>query len=524
MLKKIKEIKWLEPAALACVLLLAAGVSALSIGYEVFGLAKNVLRLAFAAVSVCMILVLYLLFARPGKDGRTPLNPSPENLFLAVSLCLGLFYAVFSPLLRVPDELAHFYRPLSILRGNLLCYPNGIAKLPVPVVPETMTSLRLEGVVQGFDWTLSDASLVDVDMVNMCLYLPLSYLLQVVFMGLTGLFTQKVVLLTFCTRFFCGLVCSFIVYHAIRRIPVGKWYLMALALMPINMQERFSLAVDNITFAVAVLVLAECLSLRDDWIRQGKTVTRGRLAELYVTLIFLASCKVVYFLLVGAVLLIPREAFGSKKRSLFHKTGTILMTSGISLAWLAFASGYLSATRAGGNAGEKVVYALTHPLQYVLLLLRQEWSWFRNGLSVTQTVGRNLASLDLALSIYWVILFYALLVLAAVADFLLLGRRDRKAGLWLLGLALLMGVAVMSSLYVQWTPGDPSQITAIEGIQGRYYSPILPAAICGLLLLVGRKPAKEGEEMTVGRLGFYPAAAILALHVSVLAAYFQYGC
>jgi uncharacterized membrane protein len=521
---RIPRIKWTEIAALGFVLLLAAAVAAFSIGFEVFGMPKNFWRFLLAGIFCMIIFILYLIFALPGRDGKTRIAPTPENLFLAVSLATGLFYAVLLPFLRAPDELGHFYRALAILRGDLLSYPDGVSDLPALVLSEIMTSPRLEGVLQGTGWSLSDAQILPIDNVNMCLYLPLSYLLQVVFMGITGLFTDKVIFLVYCTRFLCGLACTGIVYHAIRRIPVGKWYLMALALMPINMQERFSLAVDNITFAVAVLLVAECLALRYEYLREGRTVTRGRLIELYVTLIFLASCKVVYFLLVLLVLLIPRDAFGSPKRAAFHKMMTIAMTSGISLSWLAFASTYLSSTRAGGNAGEKVIYAITHPLQYILLLIRTEWSWILEGNFLTQTVGRNLASLDLVIAPYWIVMFYVLLVLAFVADFLVLRNRDRKAGIELLGVSMLIAVAVLSSLYVQWTQGAPSEILEVDGIQGRYYSPILPVAVCGLLLFVGRKPRETAEEAAPSRMAFYPAAALLALHISILEAYFQYGC
>ena len=41
-------------------------------------------------------------------------------------------------------------------------------------------------------------------------------------------------------------------------------------------------------------------------------------------------------------------------------------------------------------------------------------------------------------------------------------------------------VLVMSSLYVQWTQGEPESIEVISGIQGRYFLPILPVLYCAL--------------------------------------------
>ena len=53
---------------------------------------------------------------------------------------------------------------------------------------------------------------------------------------------------------------------------------------------------------------------------------------------------------------------------------------------------------------------------------------------------------------------------------------------------------ILSSLYVQWTKGVPSEIILIHGIQGRYFMPILPFLWGSILKLKNERNAAENSE------------------------------
>ena len=40
---------------------------------------------------------------------------------------------------------------------------------------------------------------------------------------------------------------------------------------------------------------------------------------------------------------------------------------------------------------------------------------------------------------------------------------------------------IITCLYIQWTKGNPAEITGIEGIQGRYFMLVIPALLIGIL-------------------------------------------
>ncbi|MCR4588741.1 MAG: DUF2142 domain-containing protein [Lachnospiraceae bacterium] len=403
----------------------------------------------------------------------------PEYLFLILSLILGPLYTIFMPLLHLPDELGHFYRVLTLLQGDLFCLPDGEALLPVPVLPYLSGEGSQAMLWSHTSWSLNDAAPTMVSVVNQCLYLPLCYLFQVIGVGIPYLFTHNSIVLLFSGRLVSGLVCTLLIYQAIRLMPVGKHYLALLALMPINLQERFSLSVDNITFAVCVLLIALCLHLRYE-----PSVSKGKLGLLYATLLFLSSCKVVYFLLALLVLLIPSDHFASKQKGHLHKLCALGMTCVISLGWLIFAGTYLDATKAGANAGEKVVYALSHPFRYLAVILRTQYYWILDRNYINDTVGKYLGLMDIEVPTYAVLVLYVLLIAALFLDYLQNNKRDIPASILLMGTELLIVLAILSSLYVQWTSGAPAQIGTIEGVQGRYYAPIFPAFFAGVLLLL----------------------------------------
>ncbi len=495
--------------------LLCIFLSVLSMHLNIFGISHVLYRVLFSAVFGIALILFSVLFFRK-KDGRSVLPCSVENLFLGISLILGLFYTFFMPLLHLPDELGHFYRVLSLLQGDFFCAPTGEALLPVPVIPYLSGAASQEMVWANASYCLTESAPTMVSIVNQCLYLPLCYILQVIGVGIPYIFTRNSLVLILSGRLVSGLFCTLIIYCAIKLIPAGKTYLALIALMPINLQERFSMSVDNITFAVCVFVLALCLHLRSK-----SSVSRKDLILLYGSLLLLASCKVVYFLLALLVLLIPSCAFSSLKQGRIHKCCAVILTAVVSLGWLTVASSYLDATKAGGNASEKLLYMILHPLSYLTVILRTQYYWILEKHFMNGTVGSHLGLMDIQIPAYIVWILYALLFAAVFLDWNTHRTKDVPMGILLIATSLLIVLAIFSSLYVQWTSGDPASIFTIEGLQGRYYAPILPAAICGLLYIFPRKEAlwQTKTDCPEGSL----LLLLFVLHLPVVTTLFQFA-
>ena len=80
-------------------------------------------------------------------------------------------------------------------------------------------------------------------------------------MFLARLFTDRISLLLYSARIGSMLVTGLLFYFAIRRSPAGKAVLLAIALLPLTLQEAASASCDGMTIAGVSLILAVLLSL-----------------------------------------------------------------------------------------------------------------------------------------------------------------------------------------------------------------------------------------------------------------------
>ena len=232
-----------------------------------------------------------------------------------------------------------------------------------------------------------------------------------------------------------------------------------------NVAERASLSADGFTYTVVIALFSFVIySLRNE-----NNVTNRMKVIMYILVFFLASCKVIYFILGFLILLIPNKKFGSKLKGILNKLISMIILMGVSVGWLKIASRYLVNTNGGASSSEKVMFILKHPFNYIEIMNNTFW---KNVFAhVEQMIVGPLGALNIEINSGILILLLVILVRYCIFDFKL---NSKVLFIWMLCLANVL--LIYTSLYVQWTPASNgvSQITEIIGIQGRYFLPILP--------------------------------------------------
>lgn len=442
---------------------------------------RDVLRLVFILSAMLLGLLMFYLTFRKGIR--------PETVFFIVSVPLCIAFAVIIPALRAPDEVVHFLRAFGVVKGNWIVPPDGLVNLPENIVPEGFSAPYSEvfsvySMVNGGDILLSSRQAA-YSIQNAALYNPLVYVFCCIGIGIADMFSDSFYVILTAGRLVNALGCTLMIYAAIKMIPRGKELVCLISLFPINLQERASISADGPTYAAAVLLTAFVLYMR---LSDEKMDVR-RMLQLYAILIFTSSCKVVYFAMAALVLLIPMEAFDTKKKAVLHRCAGILLTTVLSLVWIVLASRYLGETQGGGNGAAKVVYALTHPLWYIKLMavtsIRRLPGW------ALQMIAPPMGYFDIPVSKAFAAIMAPAAAWLVFRDARTLSgsgqKRDRFASIVLVATSFIVLMLIFASLYVQWTEGTPPMIEAIEGIQGRYFLPFLPA----LLLGIGGIPEKK---------------------------------
>ena len=371
-----------------------------------------------------------------------------ERLFLLLYIPFVLAMTLVMPLGAPPDEQAHLRQIWLLSTGQTgtenCVYPENLRNLLADSAGGTEASVLKEEDLRTA--RLSEATVTEPGNEATGIYPLAAYLPQSLIMFLTRLFTDKIRLLLYSARIGSMLVTGLLFYFAIRRSPAGKTVLLAIALLPLTLQEAASASCDGMVIAGISWITVELLR-RIGTIGRRTPGDSLRFAGMGVLAVL---CKLTYapVLLLG---LMPGAADGEAKKQ--KRRENLLMAAGFLAAavlWYVLSIMRLS-TRQGmtGEAMNRLGRVLANPLTLITML----------------TILLGVSFLGVALT-------------DAGTGGLLPEKKERRKLLILLILAVLLCWTLLSGALLVWWTGEDSAV--IKGIQGRYFLPFL---FCLLLCL-----------------------------------------
>ena len=290
------------------------------------------------------------------------------------------------------------------------------------------------------------------------------------------------------------------VYVALRRTPVYKELLGITALLPMALHQAASLSYDAFIVALSLLYIASLFYSRE----KAGCITRSELLWIAVPGVLLAPTRAVYIVLALLFLLIPKKRFPSSSRRLVCLVLLLGACACLTFGSQATTLSSLGEDRTNWDGG--VTYTLSavlaDPLRAVRLFavtfFRKAYHW------VCQAHGTTLGGLTLTMP-RWIACGFCILLLTAVWDTGPQGKplvtRERSLGLFVV---LCTVGGMMLAMLLAWTSLDCDEI---QGVQGRYFLPVLPLGYWALSL---KKPILRG------RTAVLRAPAVLILLMSMV--------
>lgn len=290
---------------------------------------------------------------------------------------------------------------------------------------------------------------------------------------------------------------------AVRLAPFGKMAFFGTSLLPMTLELVGSLSYDGFAIGLGMLFTAYVLHL----IYEKNKIEPKQWAVLGVLLALLAPCKMVYIPLAAMCFLIPQEKFGSKKK--FVTAAAIVaacMVAGVLIVNMDKMNSYLGETEgviewAGGVPGYSFSYLIKSPLTAVKVIgytLVTRMAGYVYGM-----IGGNLGWLEYEVDAVMVLFLLGWTALTALAvrsentdhgegkeNGTVTATGSQKTlrsgssavmpvGHRIVSLVLCLGtvLATLLIMLLSWTPlGSP----VVEGVQGRYFLPILPLVLVAL--------------------------------------------
>lgn len=258
-------------------------------------------------------------------------------------------------------------------------------------------------------------------------------------------------------------------YFAIRKTPVGKGIMAFLGLMPEPMMLAGVYSYDPTVTAFMYLAFSYIL-----WaiLEPEQKITWKEYVVIMIAFFWGCRIKAVYAPLLLTGLLIPADHFRSGKERVLMKGGMVLLCLGLmaSFALPVLLAPSETGDIRGDNTSEagQMSYVLGHPLIYTKILIQNIWNTLPSYVIGEKSLGLMGHQGEVAFP--WLIYTGSAAVILT-GDQSSCGKRlDWKQKTWIFILASASVVLVWTSMYVIFTtPGN----TYIDGVQGRYYIPLL---------------------------------------------------
>jgi len=394
---------------------------------------------------------------------------------------MGLAFAFLTPPFREPDALFHFFRSAAIANGHLVP-SGGPDSAPIPhglLNFAFVMSLTDEGGKFRSD-QFRQAIRIPLERSNLRVvafpawYTPIPFLPQALTVLGGEVLNARPIAIFYAVRVMNLLVSLAMVIAAMRLAPSLRPVIAAVALLPMSLFQFASWSADALTIAACMLLTAALLGA----VERAEPIAAREVILICAIALIAGLCKPAYFLIALLVVAIPRERF----RSASHRLATIASVIGAMAVATAMSFAYARAAfyqQRGGlpiDPASQLRCIAADPVRFVQVLLHDAAT---NGWSyVQQAVGR-LGAGEIKLPVAVIVLELALLVVVGMSV------RTRTPRLIALSIVVVTAVGVVISQYLTWSIicGD-----VIDGVQGRYFLPVLPLALAAIWSVAAMPP------------------------------------
>ena len=240
-----------------------------------------------------------------------------EWMFVGCALVLGILYLFVIPPFVVPDEPAHFvtvYEESSQILGE----PTSDAEDNILVEKEAWgnrTTVSREAYMHFMQGTLGkiDSSDEMVSTRTSLSKLHPGYIPQVLGVTLARMLDMNGAQLVLLGRVFALLWYCFIMFWALRFIPIGKVTLFIIGIFPMTMQQVVSYNYDSVLFGICFFLFAYLFRL----IYKDEKIKWTNILIIACIVVAIASIKFVYLPILILALFIPWQNLEEKRKRLW---------------------------------------------------------------------------------------------------------------------------------------------------------------------------------------------------------------
>ena len=403
-----------------------------------------------------------------------------EDKFLIIALLFGFISILLIPPFQSPDELSHYQRAYSVSQGQfyysiengskglyiddgLTDYISKFDRISGKINEKySYNDLYLEQELAKLPTARSHKFLSTVE-TSFIAYIPstIGILVSKVFRHVVFDSSTTYSYSLYFARLFDLILFIGLMYFAIKKTPILKKTMVTVGLLPMSIMLSSSCSYDGLIIGSSCLIFAYIMSL----IYNSKEAFNYKYMFLFVFFGFmLFFIKYIYIFLLLLLLFVPYNKFKSKKDK-FIKISLIFAII-LLLYFISNIPNYINSV--AGVPNEQIKFIINNPFKYIVILFRSMHEKF--GIQLAWILG-GFGNLDTHYPGFIYFVMFSYLVLLFLFDSSVI---NKKKGIlfkiFVFIIIFLIIAAIYTALYVVWSPVGNN---IIEGVQGRYFIPIL---------------------------------------------------
>jgi uncharacterized membrane protein len=412
------------------------------------------------------------------KNNKVRVFSSPHLLFLFISIPFGIIFVFLTPPFQSPDEDVHFYRSYQISDLQIISHKiEGVRPKIGDMLPSSLRNTAKHFVSElpshppwivdkavlkeAFSYPLNPNDRTFISVATAHIYSPVPYIASSAGIFVGKLFDLSPLVLLYFGRVANLFVWIVIVFYAIKIIPIGKYLMLALSLMPMSLFIASTISADVITNSLSFFIISFFLNLAC----KEKRLTHSDFFMAAILIGIFSLCKQGYNMLCLLFLLIPMDKVSSRRKYFGFFALFIMLALLPSFLWYQSISHLLAAPKlprallSSSSLFEVIEYYFKTVFNDIVI----------HGDFYIQSFIGNLGHLDVPLPAFIVIGYFVLLFSLGMtygSNESMISMRSRMLIFSVFIFSYVIMIMIFSGFY-----GDPIAYVVI-GIQGRYFIPV----------------------------------------------------
>ena len=419
--------------------------------------------------------IIFIIIGLYKMSESRKIKINKEMLFLCMAFLIGIIFVFINvPQIRY-DEHAHFWRAYEIASGNIISkttneLPNSVIELfkrNDGTYPNR--EFNYETLKEKISEPLKEENKTAFPVGATGSLTPISYIPQVIGILIGRILNLSPMIILWLARI-TNLLCYItLVFFAIKIMPFEKWksIIMIIALFPMTMNLASTVSPDTIIIGATLLTISYVFYLK---VVEEK-ITLKNMILLGILFMIPIVCKIVYFPLCLLVFILPKDKFENKLKKNLYYILTILIIFGtyFALNKLVAKGDYEIAIRT--NMTEQILFTISDLSRDFITAINTFYS--ESSLYFFELIG-GWNTINIISVVFFIILLFVMFDKDKESTQYEFNKKEKNI---VLAIIIIEALGVIAAMYLGWTQ---ARQTIVEGIQGRYFLPIIPL-LCMLI-------------------------------------------